>query len=187
MIPAGSQKKRGSKLPLKGKRAGKNEEEESNDLRTHRESRASESVSVKDAPAASPVRFYARLRRDLEDRGIDIDTLPRLTPEGGRPPCFETKAAYEAWLACASLLGATVPYRFDMPAEPNYCYDCHAKFKRACVAAGICNFPKVRFETRQTVVQDDEGKGIEIEQVGVSRSKMVAIDIQAEYDPEQEG
>lgn len=179
------QHKPGGPVALKGIPAGKNKEEETDDLHD-RERPASRNTSVADAPAASPVRFYARLRRDLDNRGIDIDRLPRKTAEGGSPPCFDhADSDYEAWLSSASLLGAIVPYRFDMPAEPNYCFDCTPEHKRRAVAAGTCLFPNTKFEKRQTVVQDDDGKGIEIELVGVSRSDTVAFNLKAEYDPEE--
>jgi hypothetical protein len=180
------EQKTGEKRALKSKCPGDNKEEETNELQ-HRERPTAENQSIRDAPAASPLRFYARLRHELELRGIDYDRLPKLTPEGESPPCFESVGTpFEAWLASASLLGATVPYRFDMPAEPNYCHDCTAAHKQKAQAVGVCLFPNTRFERVQTVVRDDEGKNIEVEIVGISRSKTVAIDLEAEYDPEQE-
>lgn len=108
-----------------------------------------------------------------------------LTPVGSAPPCFRhSDTSYDAWLASASLLGALVPYRYDMPAEPNYCHDCVARHKQRAQAAGVCMFPNTRFEKRRTIIRDDQGKTTEIEVVGVSRSKTVALDLRPEYDPE---
>lgn len=180
MEPNGPKKKAGEDISVEKKPAGHNNEEETDDLHD-RERPATDNVSVRDAPAASPVRFYARLRRDLEVRGIDFDKLPRLTAEGKHPPCFETMSQYEAWLASASLLGAIVPYRYDMPAEPAYCHDCTPAFQKKAKALGTCQFPNTRFERRQTVVQDDGGKGIEIELVGVSRSETTVLHLEDEY------
>jgi hypothetical protein len=82
---------------------------------------------------------------------------------------------FDTWLSSASLLGATVPYRYDMPAEPNYCWDCTPAFKREAMAAGTCRFPNTRFERTQTVIRDEQKKIIEIEVVGISRSKQAVV------------
>jgi hypothetical protein len=128
-------------------------------------------LTVADTPAATAQRFYARLRNELSIRGVDYDSLPRLTPEGSAPPCYKLgHFNYAGWLAQASLVGATVPYRYDMPAEPNYCYDCTRRFKAKAVAKGVCNFPKTRFEPVQIVISEEAGKEVEVSIVGVSRS-----------------
>lgn len=132
--------------------------------------------SIAGAPAATAQRFYARLRHELSIRGIDYDTMPRLTSEGDAPKCFQKfKAPFSEWLASASLVGATVPYRYDMPAEPNYCWDCTRRFKAKAVAAGTCNFPNTKFEPVQIVISEEGGKEIEVSIVGVSRSKDAAV------------
>lgn len=176
MKRADPKKERGEPISIKEISARKNKEEETNDLHV-RESATSDSHSVRDAPAASPLRFYARLRHELEIRGINYDGLPKLTKEGESPPCFSlVGASFDAWLSNAGMLGALVPYRFDMPAEPNYCVDCTPEFKHKAMAAGVCRFLNTRFEKSRTVVQDDEGKHTEVEVLGVSRSPLVGID-----------
>jgi hypothetical protein len=126
--------------------------------------------------AVTPARFYARLRTELGKRGVSYDQLPKFTEEGDAPACYtEFGVPFDAWLSSASLLGATVPYRYDMPAEPNYCWDCTPDFKRSAIAAGVCRFPNTRFEKTQTVIRDEQKKIIEVEVVGISRSKRAVI------------
>lgn len=139
---------------------------------------------VQAAPPASPLRFYARLRHQLESRGLDYDNLPRLTPEGGSPPCFKKiRVSFDAWLAQASLLGATVPYRYGMPAEPNYCWDCTKTCQAAMIDRGLCNFPNVRFETSRNLVPDGKGRRIpEKEVLGVTRVRRLDVNPFDEYD-----
>jgi hypothetical protein len=128
--------------------------------------------SIASTEAVTPARFMARLRHELDRRGISHGTLPRLTAPGETPPCFKLSGAnYDQWLATASLLGATVPYRYDMPGEPNYCWDCTSAFKGKAKAAGVCRFPGTRFERVQTVIRDEQKKVIEVEIVGISRRK----------------
>ena len=127
--------------------------------------------------AVTPARFYARLKIELFKRGVLYDQLPKYTVEGDAPPCYtEFGVPFHAWLSSASLLGATVPFRYDMPAEPNYCWDCTVNHKRAAMAAGVCRFPNTRFEKTQTVIRDNEGKKIiEVEVVGISRSRQAVV------------
>lgn len=128
-------------------------------------------ATIADTTPVTPARFYARLRNQLQMRGIDYDALPRLTPEGDTPRCFTYfQVPFDRWLSSASLLGATVPYRFDMPAEPNYCFDCQLKTKKEAIKAGVCNFPGVRFERLLTTIRGGERKIVETEIVGVSRN-----------------
>lgn len=132
--------------------------------------------SVAQTSAATAERFYARLRHELNRRGVDYDALPRLTDPGSSPPCFDhMDVSYEAWLASASLLGATVPYRYDMPAEPNYCWDCTERYKKDAETAGVCRFRHVHFEHTQTVVNAGKKKLIEREFVGISRNRLLNI------------
>lgn len=131
----------------------------------------SEDLTIAETQAATAQRFYARLRHELAVRGVDYDSLPKLTPEGDVPRCYSAfKAPFSDWLASASLVGATVPYRYDMPAEPNYCYDCTRRFKARAVAARVCNFPNAKFEPVQIVISEEGGKETEVSIVGVSRS-----------------
>lgn len=156
-------------------RAGHDNEEETTKLNHRGPGAFNEAPEiVRQAPPASPLRFYARLRHQLESRRIDYDALPRLTPEGGSPPCFKRmRVSFDAWLGSASLLGATIPYRYDMPAEPNYCHDCTAEFQKFAKARGMCQFPHTRFETVHAA---------ETEKIGVSRPPNVDTDLGVEYD-----
>ncbi len=128
--------------------------------------------SIAATDAASAGRFYARLSNELRLRGVRVEDIPRPTPEGSTPACFKLAGVrYEDWLASASLVGATVPYRYDTPGEPNYCWDCCAAFKAKAVTAGACQFPRTRFEKIQNVIRDEHRKVVEVEIVGVSRRK----------------
>ena len=175
-MPNEPEKKRGRGTSSEKNQPGNNNEEKPDSL-DHRGTGAfaQPPAIVRDAPAASPLRFYARLRHELERRGVDYDRLPRATPEDRHPPCFESKTVYDEWLAAASLLGATVPYRYDMPAEPNYCWDCTPEFKRSSVAAGTCQFPHTRFEKSRTVITDKGKRVVETEGMGVGRRPLVAL------------
>lgn len=134
------------------------------------------SPSVVDTQPLSAARFFARLRTDLADRGINYNTLPKFTPEGAAPPCYTMRGDdFDLWLAMASHLGAAVTYRADMPAEPNYCLDCQRHFKAQAVAAGKCLFPRVTFEGVRTSETVNGKTIIEYEIVGLSRSKELAI------------
>jgi hypothetical protein len=157
-------------------------EDEGSAYDEEQETEAFHDPSVEDAgsiaatAAVTPARFYARLRTELSRRGVLYEQLPKFTEEGDAPPCFEEfRVPFDAWLSSASLLGATVPYRYDMPAEPNYCWDCTPAFKRDATAAGKCLFPNTRFEKTQTVIRDEQKKIIEVEVVGISRSKQAVI------------
>lgn len=142
-----------------------------------KQSRELHGVNIADTAAVTPERFYARLRNELRVRGIDYDALPRITQEGDAPACYERfDLDFDLWLSSASLLGATVPYRYDMPAEPNYCYDCTLQFKHEAMAAGVCRFPNTRFERAYGTIRDAGHKVIEIEIVGISRSKETVIE-----------
>lgn len=144
--------------------AAENEQEETNAF--HKDG------SIAATDAASAGRFYARLSNELRLRGIRVEDIPRPTPDGSTPPCFKLAGVrYEDWLASSSLVGATVPYRYDTPAEPNYCFDCTQGFKSKAVAAGACQFPRTRFEKIQNVIRDEHKKVVEVEIVGVSRRK----------------
>jgi hypothetical protein len=139
---------------------------------------------VRDAPPASPLRFYARLRHQLESRGVNYDGLPRYTEPGQSPPCFKTlRVPFDAWLSSASMLGATVPYRYGMPGEPNYCYDCTKQFKAFAEKRGACKFPGTRFEHFRTLPTDSEGRRIpEVEILGVTRAERLTVDLFEAYD-----
>lgn len=139
---------------------------------------------VREAPPTSPLRFYARLRHQLELRGLDYDALPRLTEPGKAPPCFSRfRVPFDAWLASASMLGATVPYRSDMPGEPNYCRDCTVKFKAFAEKRGACVFPGTKFEHVHTLAPGEDGRKVpEVEVVGASRPPRVDTDVAAAYD-----
>lgn len=134
-------------------------------------------LSIAETAAATAPRFYARLRTELAKRGISYADLPKFTSEGQSPPCFtEAKVPFDMWLSSASLLRATVPYRFDMPAEPNYCYDCRSAFKKAAIKARTCLFPHSKFERVQTVIRDERRPSFEVETVGVSRNPELLYD-----------
>jgi hypothetical protein len=114
---------------------------------------------------SSPEKYFVKLRRSLSEIGVRYERLTKKTPEGGEPPCFALAGAdYDSWLTAASLT-SDVPYRYDMPGEPNYCRDCTVQFRHKAILAGKCQFPNVRFEIAQS--------NGEKEVVGVSRSPMV--------------
>ena len=128
-------------------------------------------VKIADTDAVTPERFYARLRNELRLRGVNYDALLKITQEGDSPACFDRfDLDFDLWLSSASLQAATVPYRYDMPAEPNYCYDCTLTFKQQAMAAGVCRFPHTRFERVHGTIRDGGKKAVEIEIVGISRS-----------------
>lgn len=144
--------------------AAENEQEEAESF--HKDS------SIAATEAASAGRFYARLSNELRLRGVHVESVPRRTPEGSTPACFTfASSRYEDWLASASLVGATVPYRYDTPGEPNFCHDCTPQFKARAMAARVCSFPRVRFEKVQNVIREQGGKVVEVELIGVSRRK----------------
>ena len=117
--------------------AAENEQEEADSFHP-------DSIAATDAASAG--RFYARLSNELSLRGVRVADIPRFTPEGSTPACFKlADVRYEVWLASASLVGATVPYRYDVPGEPNFCFDCTPQFKAKAVAASAFIFPRVRF------------------------------------------
>lgn len=153
------------------------DDEEEKPESLHVDPSVEEEWSLAGTDAVTPARFYARLKVELFRRGVLYDQLPRFTEEGGAPPCFtEFGVPFHAWLASASMLDATVPFRYDMPAEPNYCWDCTVEHKRKSTAAGVCRFPNTRFEKARSVIQDEGGKKIiEIEVVGISRSRQAVI------------
>ena len=142
----------------------------------HAQESPSEDTSIAGTTAVTPERFYARLRLELSKRGISYDDLPKITKEGEAPACYTAvNVPFDTWLSSASLLGATVPYRYDMPAEPNYCWDCTPDFRRQAKLMGACRFPNTRFEKMQTVIRDGGKKIFETEIVGISRSREAAI------------
>lgn len=139
--------------------------------------------SILGTGAATAERFEARLRVELAKRGIDPADLPRLIADEKVPPCYKLAGAnYKEWLAAASMLGATVPYRFDMPAVPNYCWDCTPAYKQRAVAAAACKFPHTKFEQRRTITREAKGKVIEMEVVGVSRRDDVCLADPVDFD-----
>ena len=180
-----SDNERRNDQPVEKTGPGDNKNEETNKL-GHRASGAfTESPAiVRAAPPTSPLRFYARLRHQLELRGLDYDRLPRLTEPGTAPPCFSRfRVSFDAWLSSASMLGATVPYRCDMPAEPNYCWDCTRELQCEAKKLGVCQFPDARFERIRTQVPDTGGRRVsETEVLGVSRPKRVDANLWEEYD-----
>ena len=110
--------------------------------------------------------FYAQLRHKLLTYGINLSGLPALSAPAVAPACFKLAGTdYKEWLkhACDS----PPPVRYDMPGEPNYCYDCTAAFKLRAQAAGRCRFPNTRFEHTKNLG--------EMETVGVSRSVPMPI------------
>lgn len=114
----------------------------------------------------SPQKYYVKLKRRLSDIGVRYERLTKKTPEGSAPPCFTmVKADFDSWLGAASLT-TDIPYRYDLPGEPNYCRDCTIGYKHRATLAGKCLFPNVSFETAQS--------NGEKEVVGVSRSPQVA-------------
>ena len=119
---------------------------------------------------SSPEKFFIKLKRRLSNLGVRYERLTKKTPEGQAPPCFKLNGAkqgqsdYEMWLTMASLT-SDVPYRYDMPGEPNYCRDCTVQFRERAQKAGSCIFGNVVFETAS-----NNG---EKEVVGVSRSPTV--------------
>jgi hypothetical protein len=119
-------------------------------------------------------KVYDDLRRHLEEKGVDYDRLPKLSSIDSPPACFVYRARgdvakartdYVAWLRLASET-SDINYRFDMPAEVNYCRDCTPAFKKEAAAAGACQFPHVKFEIVQCMGEK--------EMVGVSRGEAVA-------------
>lgn len=119
---------------------------------------------------SSPEKFFVKLKRRLSSLGVRYERLTKKTEPGEAPPCFKIAGAsegqtdYEMWLTMASLT-SDVPYRYDMPGEPNYCRDCTVHFRHKAIQAGRCIFPNVIFETA-----NNNG---EKEVVGVSRSPRV--------------
>lgn len=123
----------------------------------------------------NPEALIERLNRQLRAVGIRIEREPVKTRPSGGPPCFRAAGAnYREWLAQASLSYDTLPYRLDMPAEPNYCHDCVAGFKAEMLRINACIFPHVDFET----IKDLGEPAV----VGVSRSPEVAPDEYPVYD-----
>lgn len=114
---------------------------------------------------SSPEKFFVKLKRRLSSIGVRYEKLTVLTPPGESPPCFKIAgASYDDWLTAASLT-SDVPYRYDMPGEPNYCRDCTVEFRGRAIKAGACRFSNVLFE-----IASSNG---EKEIVGVSRSPKV--------------
>lgn len=117
---------------------------------------------------SSPEKYFVKLRRSLSAIGVRYERLTKKTPEGETPSCFKFAGAdYNAWLTAASLT-SDVPYRYDMPGEPNYCRDCTVQFRHRARLAGKCQFDNVFFETALS--------NGEKEVVGVSRSPVVIPD-----------
>jgi len=120
-----------------------------------------------------PQEFYDELRAKLAKKGVDLDKVPHLSSINDPPACFRLAYkdykedvllhAWHEWLGCS--VATDLPYRFDMPGEPNYCRDCPTKFKLRAHGEGACGFPGVRFE----VVESFGEK----ETVGVSRAPEV--------------
>ena len=95
----------------------------------------------------SPERFVERLNRQLRKIGIVVEKLPVKTRPSGGPPCFRmSDTSYQDYLTQASVAFETLPYRLDMPAEPNYCHDCTKEFKADMVRLNACIFPGTKFE-----------------------------------------
>jgi hypothetical protein len=125
--------------------------------------------------AGSPEKFMERLNRQLRRIGLVVEELPVKTRPSGGPPCFRAAgASYKDWLAQASVSYETVPYRLSMPAEPNYCHDCHRAFRDEMIADGTCLFPNTRFEVVKELGEPDT--------VGMCRSPDVAPDQYPLYD-----
>jgi len=119
-------------------------------------------------------KVYDDLRRHLEEKGVDYDRLPKLSSIEEPPRCFlyrargdveQARTDYIAWLRLASET-SDINYRFDMPAEVNYCRDCTPAFKKEAEAAGACQFPHVKFEVVQCMGEK--------EMIGVSRGEPVS-------------
>jgi hypothetical protein len=172
-------------VPVKEVPAGHHNEEETKKLNHRGPAAFTEAPAiVREAPPASPLRFYARLRHQLESRNIDYDALPRLTEPGQSPPCFRRlRVSFDSWLASASMLGATVPYRYGMPAEPNYCWDCTRQFQQVAQELGVCKFPGTRFEHSRTLSPDADGRRIpETEVLGIHRAPRLDASPSDVYD-----
>lgn len=123
----------------------------------------------------SPEALIDRLNRQLRKVGVVVESLPVKTRPSGGPPCFRVAgASYREWLAQASRSPETLPYRLDMPMEPNYCYDCTPEFKAQMERAHACIFPHTRFEPTK-----EFGEPV---LPGVSRSPEVAPDQYPVYD-----
>src|ERR1035437_996720 len=119
-------------------------------------------------------KVYDNLRRRLEEKGIDYDRMQKLSSIESPPACFryracgdveQARADYVTWLRLASET-SDINYRFDMPAEVNYCRDCTPKFQKEAIAAGACQFPHVKFEVVQFLGEK--------EMIGVSRGEPVS-------------
>ena len=123
---------------------------------------------------SDPQEFLANLKEKMESKLINYELLPKVTNAESPPDCFVwtfgdsgiARREYRAWLGLA--VDADVPYRFDMPGEPNYCHDCTATHKAAAVRAGRCGFPNTTFEVARYLGEK--------ETVGVSRSVSVKPD-----------
>lgn len=119
---------------------------------------------------SNPEKYFTKMKRRLANIGVRYERLKKYTEEGQSPACFAAfKVGFDEWLSAASItsfIPSGVPYRYDMPGEPNYCHDCTIMFKRKAQLAGACRFPNVVFETR---ISNGEP-----EIVGVSRSPEIA-------------
>lgn len=147
-------------------RSTEDEEEETENLHANSVPDSGESEDEFVLPrTSSSEKFFVKLKRRLSSIGVRYEKLTKLTADGDSPPCFKIAGAdYDEWLAAASLT-SDVPYRYDMPAEPNYCRDCTVGFRGRAIRAGACRFSNLRFE-----IASSNG---EKEVVGVSRSPTV--------------
>jgi hypothetical protein len=114
---------------------------------------------------SAPELFFKKLTASLKAAGLDPAVLDTKTSLLDPPPCFALRSAsYAEW--CAAAVNAEPPLRVDMPAEPNYCRDCTARFRRHAVKAGSCLFPHMRLEK-----QPEFGEKLF---VGITHSRLTA-------------
>lgn len=109
-----------------------------------RKAAAAKKIQAPSRQLSAPELFFSRLRARLVALGLDPDAMDTKTSLLDPPPCFALReSSYAEWLAAA--LNAEPPLRLGMPAEPNYCHDCTARFRKHAVKAGACLFPNMKF------------------------------------------
>jgi hypothetical protein len=128
---------------------------------------AAKKVQAPGQHLSAPELFFRRLHERLAALGLDTEAMDTKTSLDSPPPCFALRtSSYEEWLAAA--LNAEPPLRLDMAREPNYCWDCTARFRRHATKKGVCLFP----HTKSEVVREF-GERLH---VGVSHSRSVPLE-----------
>lgn len=128
---------------------------------------AAKKVKAPSRQLSAPEVFFDRLKARLESLGLNPDAIDTKTSVLDPPPCFALReSSYVEWLAAA--VNAEPPLRVDMPAEPNYCRDCTARFRKHAIKAGSCLFPNMRLEPTT-----EFGEKL---MVGVTHSRLVTAD-----------